>query len=141
MINQTVPLQNSRILIVEDDENNRFVLTKLLQVEGVPLENIVALPGDPLAYLGVDSARQFNLVLLDLQIPVKDGFTILAELRTDPRFTAVPIVAVTANVMREDVEQARQAGFDGFLGKPINGPRLGERLKQILAGERVWATS
>lgn len=140
MIKQSIPLSETRILIVEDDENNRFVLTKLLQVEGVLLEHIVALPGDPLPRLAASKSVHFDLVLLDLQMPYKDGFTILAELRADPRFAHVPVVAVTANVMRADVEQARAAGFDGFLGKPINGPRLGERLRRILAGKPVWTT-
>ena len=111
MVEKTQPLSEVRILIVEDDANNRFVLTKLLQVEGVPLENIVALPGDPLARLDSSNAVQFDLILLDLQMPHKNGFIILRELRADPRFANVPVIAVTANVMRTDVEKAKMAGF------------------------------
>ncbi|MEM7116719.1 MAG: response regulator [Chloroflexota bacterium] len=141
MVEESTPLSETRILIVEDDVNNRFVLTKLLQVEGVQPENIVALPGDPLTRLDSSDTIQFDLILLDLQMPHKNGFMILRELREDPRFSHVPIIAVTANVMRSDVEQAKMAGFNGFLGKPINGPRLGGRLRQILAGESVWSIS
>lgn len=133
-------LTDARILVVEDDPNNRFVLVKLLQVEGVALENVVALPGDPAAYLQANPTAVFHLVLLDIQLPGKDGFGILADLRQDDRFAGVPIVAVTANVMKEDVERAAAAGFDSFLGKPLNGPRLGERLRRILAGVPVWKT-
>ena len=141
MVEKTRPLSEVRILIVEDDANNRFVLTKLLQVEGVLPEHIVALPGDPLARLDSNNTVQFDLILLDLQMPHKNGFIILRELRADPRFANVPVIAVTANVMRTDVEKAKMAGFNGFLGKPINGPRLGGRLRQILAGESIWSIS
>lgn len=136
-----ISLTDARVLVIDDDANNRFVLVKLLQVEGVKLENIVALSGDPAAYLQADPAARFDLVLLDIQMPDKDGFMILGEMRQNGRFSTTPIVAVTANVMRTDVERAMAAGFDSFLGKPINGPRLGEWLRRILAGKPVWKIS
>lgn len=134
-------LTEARVLVIDDDANNRFVLVKLLQVEGVRQENIVALSGDPTSYLRANPTAQFDLVLLDLQIPAKDGFMILGELRQNGRFAHTPIVAVTANVMQADLERAMHAGFHSFLGKPINGPRLGERLRHILAGNPVWKIS
>lgn len=137
----TVSLKEARILVVDDDATNRFVLVKLLQVEGVAAANIVALPGDPTAYLTANPDVHFDLVLLDIQMPGKDGFAVLADLRQDARFVGVPVTAVTANVMRSDVERVVAARFDGLLGKPINGPRLGEWLQRILAGELVWKIS
>ena len=137
----TVSLTDARVLVIDDDANNRFVLVKLLQVEGVPSANIVALPGDPAAYLTAHPGARFDLVLLDIQIPDQDGFAILADLRQDARFVGVPVTAVTANVMRSDVERVVAAQFNGLLGKPINGPRLGEWLQRILAGESVWKIS
>ncbi|MEZ4512510.1 MAG: response regulator [Chloroflexota bacterium] len=137
----TVSLKEARILVIDDDATNRFVLVKLLQVEGVAAANIVALPGDPTAYLTANPDVHFDLVLLDIQMPGKDGFAVLADLRQDARFVGVPVTAVTANVMRSDVERVVAARFDGLLGKPINGPRLGEWLQRILAGELVWKIS
>ncbi len=132
-------LADLRVLIVEDDENNRMVTRKLLQVEGVAGDNIFMLPEDPLPFLQSRLPEGIDLVLLDLQLPGKDGYTILAEMRQDAALAAIPVVAVTANVMREDVERAREAGFNGFLGKPINGPLFGEHIQRILNGEKVWA--
>lgn len=137
----TVSLKEARILVIDDDATNRFVLVKLLQVEGVAAANIVALPGDPTAYLTANPDVHFDLVLLDIQMPGKDGFAVLADLRQDARFVGVPVTAVTANVMRSDVERVVAARFDGLLGKPIDGPRLGEWLQRILAGELVWKIS
>ncbi len=132
-------LANIHVLIVEDDENNRMVTRKLLQVEGVNGDNIFMLPENPLPFLRSHLTPEIDLVLLDLQLPGKDGYTILAEMRENPYLAHIPVVAVTANVMREDVERAREAGFNGFLGKPINGPLFGEHIQRILNGEKVWA--
>jgi two-component system cell cycle response regulator DivK len=130
---------NLHILIVEDDENNRMVTKKLLQVEGTRPENIFLQADDPLPFLRSSLPHGVDLILLDLQLPGKDGYTILAELRADPAFANIPVIAITANVMREDVQRAQEAGFNGFLGKPINGPRFGEQIQRVLSGEKVWA--
>lgn len=132
-------IQNAHFLIVEDDENNRLVTCKLLQVEGVPLENIFTQPEDPVPFLRTLLPRRVDLILMDLQMPGKDGYEVLAELRNDASFEDIPVVAITANVMRDDVKQAQEAGFNGFIGKPINGPRFGEYIQNILNGEPVWA--
>ena len=139
MSNNVVSLANARILVVEDDDNNRLVAVKLLQVEGVPREQITSVPGDPVPYLRSLLPETVDLILLDLQLPGKDGYEILAELREDPALAHIPVVVMTANVMRQDVERAQTAGFDGFIGKPINGPRFGSWLQRILEGEEVWA--
>jgi len=79
-----------------------------------------------------------DLVFLDIQLPKKDGYTILQELRADPRYAGLQVVALTANVMRQDIERARTAGFDGFIGKPVDGRRFSQTLNRLLAGESVW---
>lgn len=131
--------QQARVLIVEDDANNRLVAAKLLQVAGVPLENIFEVEGDPAAFLAARPAGSLDLILLDLQLPGKNGYTILQELRAMPALADVIIVALTANVMRHDIERAQAAGFDGFIGKPIDGRRFPEWIRRLLAGEQVWA--
>ena len=130
--------QQARVLVVEDDPNNMLVATKLLEVAGVPSENIFTSEGDPLPYLRQELDSDLDLILLDLQLPGKNGYTILQEIRSDPQLDGITVVALTANVMKHDIEQARQAGFDGFIGKPINGPRFQQWIPRILAGESVW---
>lgn len=61
-----------------------------------------------------------DLILLDIQMPGKDGFTVCAELRANPRFARIPIVAMTAGLMRGEKERARDTGFSEFLAKPIS---------------------
>ena len=137
MASQTADMKQAYFLIVEDDENNRIIATKLLQLEGVPLSHIFAIEGDPLSFLE-NLGRPVSLILLDLQLPGKDGYKVLGELKANQQFAHIPIMAMTANVMKTDIEHMRAAGFDGFIGKPINARRFGEWIKCTLAGERVW---
>jgi two-component system cell cycle response regulator DivK len=137
MANPPVTIQRACFLIVEDDENNRIIAAKLLQLEGVPAANIFAVEGDPLPFLQ-NLTQPVNLILLDLQLPGKDGYKVLRELKSSPQFAHTPAIAMTANVMKKDIERIRAAGFDGFIGKPINARRFGEWINHTLAGKGVW---
>lgn len=131
-------VSEARILVVEDDENNRLVAVKLLELAGALISNIFATASDPLPYLQTMLPQGVDLILLDLQLPGRDGYEILKDLRGHPKFAHTLVVVLTANVMQQDVERVRAAGFDGFIGKPINGPRFKEWIQRILAGEAVW---
>ena len=135
-----VPLSPAtvRVLVVEDDANNRLVITRLLKLAGVLSQNIYDTDGDAIALLNTLPPNTVDIVFLDIQLPKKDGYTILQELRADPRYTGLRVVALTANVMRQDIERARAAGFDGFIGKPVDGRRFSETLNRLLTGESVW---
>lgn len=137
---RTIPLDQARILVIEDDPNNRLVAVKLLQVAGVSPNHITEASEGTTAAATLHTMPTDNLalILLDLQLPGKDGYTILRELRANPALAHTPIVALTANVMKSDVEQARMAGFDGFIGKPIDGRRFPDQIRRLLAGEPVW---
>lgn len=131
----------ARILVVEDDPDNRTVIERLLRMAGVGPGSFASIEGDGAAYLSASEAggeKSFDLVFLDLQLPKKDGYAILAEIRSDPRLEKTRVVALTANVTRREVERCREAGFDGFIGKPIDGRRFSELLRRILKGEAVW---
>lgn len=140
MAQQPPAITQAHILIVEDDENNRLIAVKLLVLAGVPPDHIFAVESDPATFLQTYNGRM-DLVLLDLQLPGKNGYEILQDLRQNPQFKGVPIVAMTANIMKSDIEKMRQAEFDGLIGKPINGRRFGEWINRILAGETVWTSS
>lgn len=132
-------LTDTRFLIVEDDENNRMVTKKLLMVEGAAGDNIFTRAENPIPFLHTLLPRGVDMILMDLQLPGKDGYEILAELRGNEDTAHIPVIAITANVMRDDVQRTQEAGFNGFIGKPINGPRFGEYIKRVLDGGTVWA--
>lgn len=128
---------NVRVLVVEDDPNNRIVISRLLRLAGVGEDRYFEVDGDAAGFLR-EKGSEIDLVFLDLQLPRKDGYKILAELREDVRTAGLIVVALTANVMRQDIERCRNAGFDGFIGKPIDGRRFADMLGKILRGESVW---
>jgi two-component system, cell cycle response regulator DivK len=132
--------QDARVLVVEDDPDNRTVIERLLRMAGVDPRSFASVEGDGAAYLalGIEEGKRFDLVFLDLQLPKKDGYAILSEIRADPRLSSTRVIALTANVTRREVERCREAGFDGFIGKPIDGRRFSALLREILKGEPVW---
>jgi len=77
--------------------------------------------------------------LLDIQLPYEDGYAILSQLRAQPKLKATRIVAVTANILPQDEDKARTAGFDGFIGKPLDFDRFPKQITARLAGEDVWS--
>jgi two-component system cell cycle response regulator DivK len=127
----------ARILVVEDDPDNRIVISRLLRMAGVGPESFVAIEGDAGDYLE-RTGGAFDLVFLDLQLPKKDGYAVLSDIRAIASAVATRVVALTANASRREADRCRQAGFDGFIGKPIDGRRFSELLRKILRGEAVW---
>lgn len=129
-------LSDTSILIIEDDENSRLVTQRLLQLAGAM--HIKAFSSGAAALAGLSPSA--DLVLLDIQLGEEDGCEVLVQLRADGRFASAVFVALTANVLPQDVQQARDAGFDGLIGKPLNFERFGEQIQRALEGEPVWQT-
>ncbi len=130
-------LDTVRVLIVEDDPNNLMVISRLLKLAGVNPENIWGYPGDPAKFF-IDNPAGVDIIFLDIQLPKKDGYAIIGELRANPLSQKSVIIAITANVMKQDIKRAHEAGFDGFIGKPIDGRRFSESVLKLLSGEKVW---
>jgi two-component system cell cycle response regulator DivK len=86
-----------------------------------------------------DSMARVDLVLLDIHIPDEDGYAVLQRLRGDPRFKDTRIVAVTADASQESMMRAKAAGFDGFIGKPLDPDEFPNQIKNILQGQAVWS--
>jgi len=142
MIDGDKPVAESRqaqILIVEDNLYNYRLMARLLALRGIgTCEWVVS--GTQMA--GPASApgalHSFDLVLMDIYLPREDGYQLLARLRRTPRFAGTPIVAITAEATPDNLQRAREAGFDGFIGKPISSARFPDQVCQILKGEAVW---
>jgi PAS domain S-box-containing protein len=118
-----------RVLYIEDNPVNQIIVESMLgQMPGVSL----TLASEPEQGLALAQAQPPHLVLLDIQLPRLSGFDVLRRLRTDPATRAVPVIAVSANAMPEDVARARAAGFDAYLTKPLNLAELLDAVSQRL---------
>ena len=106
----------SRILIIEDNEKNMKLVRDVLQAKGyTTLEAGTAEEGIRLAV-----EHHPDLVLMDIHLPGMNGIEARRVLRADPATASIPVIAVTASVMQQDRRQITEAGFDGYIGKPIN---------------------
>ena len=104
------------VLLIEDNEQNRYLATFLLNKHGYTVAPAIDGP------LGVQLAEQVHpkLILLDIQLPSMDGYAVARELRKNPALAETPIVAVTSYAMPGDREKALAAGCSGYIEKPIN---------------------
>jgi two-component system cell cycle response regulator DivK len=78
---------------------------------------------------------------MDIRLPYEDGYGALRKIRASDHLKSIPIVAVTAEASDEELAKARTAGFDGFLGKPLDPDRFPEQIRRILSGDPVWELS
>jgi two-component system, cell cycle response regulator DivK len=119
---------NALILIVEDNERNLKLVRDLLQVNGYEtVEARNAADGVKLAL-----ERNPTLILMDIQLPDVDGVATLDRLRSDERTTSIPVVALTAYAMSGDRERLLEAGFDGYLEKPIDHRLFPTQVRSLL---------
>jgi two-component system cell cycle response regulator DivK len=128
--------QDATILIVEDNLQNYVLITRLLAYLGVKKCEWKASGWQVLEFAG--ALPRIDLILMDIFLPGADGYQALVELRADPRFEDMLIVAVTVDASVSNMERARRAGFDGFIGKPLNPDRFPDQIRRILSGEEVW---
>jgi CheY-like chemotaxis protein len=117
-----------KALIAEDNPVNRELLRELLEVRGYEVEE--ACDGEEA--LEMIERTQPNILLLDLNMPNLDGFGVVRKVRENPRLSDLPVLAVTAYAMRGDREKVLNAGFDGYLSKPISAVSLAEELERLL---------
>ena len=115
------------ILIVEDNEKNLKLVRDVLQFKGYrTLEAGTAEDGVALAL-----AHQPDLILMDIQLPGVDGVTALRRLRAEPSTASIPVIALTAFAMKDDRARFLDAGFDGYIDKPINVKAFPEQVRRF----------
>jgi CheY-like chemotaxis protein len=121
----------SKILIVEDSPDNMKLFSTILVLKG---HEVTGLPGGDGLLEAVQRTAP-DLVLMDIQLPGKDGFALLQEIRQSPS-PRLRVIALTAHAMTGDRERALDAGFDGYITKPIDIRRFPDQVLQALRGER-----
>jgi CheY-like chemotaxis protein len=118
----------TKILIAEDNAINRELFRELLEARGY---TVVEACDGPEALRMLEQSQP-DLLLLDIGMPVLDGFAVVRAIRENPNLAALPVLAVTAYAMQGDQERVLNSGFDGYLSKPINAKSLAEELERLL---------
>jgi two-component system, cell cycle response regulator DivK len=118
-----------KILLVEDNELNRDMLSRRLERKGYRI--VMAVDGGA----GVDMAISENpdLILMDMSLPVLNGWEATRQIKSNPKTRAIPVIALTAHAMASDREQALAAGCEDYDTKPIELPRLIEKIETLLS--------
>ena len=117
-----------RILLVEDNEMNRDMLSRRLQRKGY--EVLIAIDGEQ--GVAVAQAEQHDLILMDMSLPVLDGWEATRKIRADPTISAVPVIALTAHAMAGDQEKCMAVGCDDYDTKPVDLARLLGKIELLL---------
>lgn len=125
------------VLYVEDEVRSRRVIQMV--TSDMDLQDVIIFD-DSTDFLGRAEALdpRPDVIFLDIHVTPYNGFEMLQMLHQSARFEGIPIVAMTASVMNEEVQQLRTAGFDGCLAKPIDMDTFPDTLNRILNGEKLW---
>ncbi len=125
-------VESATILYIEDNPDNRLLVRRVLQAE-----NYNVLDADN-AYQAVEILQSSHpdLILMDINLPEIDGYTLTARLKEIPDTQQIPIIALTANVMKGDRERTIEAGCDGYIQKPINVDTLPHQIASYLESTR-----
>ena len=116
------------ILYIEDNIDNRTLIRRILTAEGYQLVEA----GNATEALEILNSLKPGLILMDINMPDIDGYTLTAKIRSMAGFESIPIVALTANVMRGDRERSLEAGCDGYIQKPIDIDLLPQQIERYL---------
>ena len=116
------------ILVVEDNPANQMLAEALLHGYGYRV-NVAASAPEALASLELERP---DLILMDIQLPGQDGLSLTRDLKADPEYASIPVVAVTAHAMQNDHQLSLDAGCIGHITKPFNGQAFGEQIRGYL---------
>ncbi len=121
--------RNATILCIEDSPDNRMLVRRVLEAEGY----LFVEASDASTALELIAIHTPDLILMDINMPDIDGYALTARLRSMPRMKYVPILALTANVMKGDRERSLAAGCDAYIQKPFDVDKLPIQISQFLA--------
>jgi two-component system, cell cycle response regulator DivK len=119
---------NKRILVVEDQEDNRQILRDLLTSVGFQLLEAE----DGAEGVAAAEAQRPDLILMDIQMPIMDGYEATRRLKANPALSAIPVIVVTSYALSGDEEKARAAGCDDYVTKPYSPRQLLAKINQHL---------
>jgi two-component system cell cycle response regulator DivK len=130
--------QEVTVLVVEDNVSNFVLIARMLGYMGIHCEWKTS-GYEVVEY--ADTLPSLDLILMDIRLPYEDGYGALRKIRASPALKETLVVAVTAEANLEQIAKAKAAGFNGFLGKPLDMDRFPDQVRRILAGDPVWEMS
>lgn len=131
-----IDLSKLSVIIVEDDAGGMAIISTFLRRLGI--KTYQDKNGDLTVNLLNEMAPLPDVIFLDLKLPQKSGFDLLHEIRTDARFNAVKIIALTAMEASILMPKCQAAGFDGYIGKPLRREKFVQQIERIMHGDAVW---
>jgi two-component system cell cycle response regulator DivK len=127
--------RDARVLVVEDNVPNFVLIARMLAYMGAHSEWKTS--GWQVVQFA-EKLPHIDLILMDIHLPYEDGYQALQSLRAHPKLRDIPVCAVTADATPDQMSRAQIAGFDGFIGKPLDIDRFPHQIKRLLRGEKVW---
>lgn len=137
-IRKAITPKGATVLVVEDNVSNFVLIARMLGYMGIHCEWKTS-GYEVVEY--ADTLPRLDLILMDIRLPYEDGYGALRKIRASPRLKDTLVVAVTAEASLDQMTKARQAGFDGFLGKPLDPDNFPDQIRRILATKPVWELS
>lgn len=138
-MNTDLTLQEAYIVLVEDDPNAQLITLDLLRLGGA--NRCYARKNADAAITFAERLPQVDLFLVDINMPGKSGYELLAEIRSHETLQSARVVAVSAGTLIAEIERARQLGFDSFISKPLKPGEFSKQVQRILSGEAIWDRS
>ena len=132
--NSTLP-KDITVLVVEDNVANFVLMARMLGYMGIHCEWKTS-GYEVVEY--ADTLPRVDLILMDIRLPYEDGYGALKKIRASAALKETIVVAVTAEASMDQLNKARTAGFNGFIGKPLDMDRFPDQIQRILNGDQVW---
>jgi two-component system cell cycle response regulator DivK len=132
---KNVSPQDATVLVVEDNVSNFVLIARMLGYMGIHCEWKTS-GYEVVEY--ADTLPRLDLILMDIRLPYEDGYGALKKIRNSPTLKDTKVVAVTAEASMDQMTKSKTAGFDGFIGKPLDPDRFPDQIKRILAGDQIW---
>jgi two-component system cell cycle response regulator DivK len=125
-------------LVVEDDAGGMAIIGVMMRYLGI--KAYINTTGQGVVEMAHAMKPQPNIIFLDINLPRTTGYDILKQIRADEKLKDVTVVAVTAQDADTEIPKCKEAGFNGYIGKPLSRSRFPRQLRRILSGEEVWET-
>jgi two-component system cell cycle response regulator DivK len=127
--------KGTTILVVEDNVSNFVLIARMLGYMGIHCEWKTS-GYEVVEY--ADTLPRLDLILMDIRLPYEDGYGALQKIRSSATLNNTLVIAVTAEASVAQLNKAKESGFDGFIGKPLDPDRFPDQIRRILSGEQVW---